>query len=207
LAAFQSKPWFRTLKDGQVITTEGATLTVKHTPGHTYEHVVFFLREDKGMFSGDNVLGHGSTAVGNLHEYMISLAQMRAFAGKAPINKPLRLYPSHGPMVTDGERWIAAYESHRKVREDKVVDALRRASIPVSVHDVVAMIYPSFASAEAQSQAFDNVIKILRMLLTRGQATCHVPEKSEVPDTPLNRYTWHDHHKNSVWRWCGQSKL
>jgi len=207
LADFQSKAWFRALEDGQVVTTQGATLTVRHTPGHTIEHVVFFLREDKALFTGDNVLGHGSTFAANLTEYMHSLQLMAAFASNEPSHEPLRLYPSHGPMVTDGVRWISAYKSHREVREQKVVEVLRGASWPMSVEDIVREMYPKFVSEEAKGQAFDNVIKVLRMLLDRGTAACHVPSGSDVPSKPLNRYTWQEHHNASLWRWCGQSKL
>jgi glyoxylase-like metal-dependent hydrolase (beta-lactamase superfamily II) len=92
------------------------------TPGHAADHVCF-LTEDRVCFSGDLVLGEGSTFVppdgGSLAAYMESLRLLQA--------EPLELLcPGHGPWVTDPTAKLAEYVEHREMRERRLIAALER---------------------------------------------------------------------------------
>lgn len=106
------------IEDGRKFAVEGATLTAVHTPGHTVDHMVLVWDEEDAMFTGDNVLGHGTAVFEDLGTYLESLGKMKKlFKGRA--------YPGHGPVVADGPAKIAEYIHHRKTREDQVLQTLR----------------------------------------------------------------------------------
>ena len=101
------------------------------TPGHADEHLCFLLPlpADEGgglaCFTGDLILGEGSTIVGprdmggSLLHYMQSLRRLEALDLKL-------LYPGHGPEVHDPGAKIAEYVEHRMMRERRLVEALDR---------------------------------------------------------------------------------
>eukprot|EP00746_Dinoflagellata_sp_MGD_P005742 gnl/MRDRNA2_/MRDRNA2_111124_c0_seq1.p1 gnl/MRDRNA2_/MRDRNA2_111124_c0~~gnl/MRDRNA2_/MRDRNA2_111124_c0_seq1.p1 ORF type:complete len:312 (-),score=55.31 gnl/MRDRNA2_/MRDRNA2_111124_c0_seq1:72-1007(-) len=105
------------LVDNEIIHTNGSTLRVLHTPGHTSDHVSLYLEEEAALFTGDNVLGIGSAVFTDLHAYLSSLQRMQQVAGSG--SKLLALYPAHGPAI-DGpgqpEKKLAEYVDHRMKR-------------------------------------------------------------------------------------------
>lgn len=92
------------------------------TPGHAADHVCF-LTDDGVCFSGDLVLGEGSTFVppdgGSLAAYMDSL---RLLQGR----EIELLCPGHGPWVTEPEAKLAEYVEHREMRERRLLAAFER---------------------------------------------------------------------------------
>jgi glyoxylase-like metal-dependent hydrolase (beta-lactamase superfamily II) len=101
------------------------------TPGHADDHVCFLLpaggdRDGPyACFTGDLILGEGSTIVGpremggSLRDYMNSLRRLQAMELTV-------LYPGHGSEITDPQAKIAEYIAHRQEREDRLVAALDR---------------------------------------------------------------------------------
>jgi glyoxylase-like metal-dependent hydrolase (beta-lactamase superfamily II) len=92
------------------------------TPGHAADHVCL-LSADGVCFSGDLVLGEGSTFVppdgGSLAAYMDSLRRLQ--------REPIELIcPGHGPWVTDPAAKLAEYVEHREMRERRLLTALER---------------------------------------------------------------------------------
>lgn len=99
-----------------------AGLRTVATPGHASDHVCL-ISDDGVCFSGDLVLGEGSTFVppdgGSLTAYMDSLRRMQA--------EPIELIcPGHGPWVEDPAAKLAEYVEHREMRERRLLAALER---------------------------------------------------------------------------------
>lgn len=106
------------IEDGQVFKVDGASLRAVFSPGHTQDHMALVLEEEDAMFTGDNVLGHGTAVFEDLLTYLNSLEKMKnMFKGRA--------YPGHGPVIDDGSSKITEYIEHRKQREDQVLEVLK----------------------------------------------------------------------------------
>ncbi len=128
---------------------EHAGLRALATPGHAPDHVCL-LTADGVCFSGDLVLGLGSTFVppegGSLAAYMDSLRRLQ--------REPLELIcPGHGPWSEDPAAKLAEYVEHREMRERRLLAALERGErsreallnevwddVPIEVRPAAAMV-------------------------------------------------------------------
>jgi len=153
------------LQDGDCVETEGARLRAIFTPGHAPDHLCFILEEENNLFSGDNVLGVGTTVIpaesGDLGDYMRSLERVRDEA-------PRQIYPAHGPRIDPGVEKIQGYLDHRLDRERQVLEALAAGDRdPRTMVQRIYVGYPeSLHSAAAQS-----VTSHLKKLENEGRVT------------------------------------
>jgi glyoxylase-like metal-dependent hydrolase (beta-lactamase superfamily II) len=138
--------------DGEMLTIEGETVEVIATPGHTNEHVCY-LTAGGDLFTGDTVLGEGTTAIfppdGHMGDYLRSLALLRS-------RNPKRIYPAHGPIREDAVALIEQYIAHRLERERQVLEAVEQGA--TSVAEMRKRIYPELdprlnRAAEIQIEA------------------------------------------------------
>ncbi|XP_022669042.1 endoribonuclease LACTB2-like isoform X2 [Varroa destructor] len=110
---------FTPLSDGQKITVEGATLQVIATPGHTKDHLCLVLEEEQAIFSGDCILGEGSSVFEEFGPYMESLRRIETYS-------PEIIYPGHGPVIAHAVNKVKAYIEHRLIREKQIMECLER---------------------------------------------------------------------------------
>jgi len=172
------------IDEGSVIRTEGATLRALHAPGHARDHLCFWLEEERALFSGDNVLGVGTTVIpsegGDLLDYLGSLERL---LGEAP----RRIYPAHGPVIEDGVAKLREYLDHRAQRERQILGALRASGAPALVPELVARIYvdvPEVLHAAAAHSVAAHLLKLER----EGRARRH-PDGAVGPP-PALRARW-----------------
>jgi glyoxylase-like metal-dependent hydrolase (beta-lactamase superfamily II) len=137
--AFKPEESEERLEDGQLVRGGGVLLRALHTPGHTPDHVVLHEPLSGAIFTGDAVLGRGTSVIdppeGNLESYMGSLERMLEL-------RPRILYPGHGPTVWRGEAKLREYVDHRNAREQQVLQGLEGG--PRSAEELVPAIYGAY---------------------------------------------------------------
>ena len=118
------------------VSTEGATLQAVFTPGHAPDHLCYYLEEERALFTGDVVLGAGTTVIpddgGDLALYLDSLRRLLEFELET-------IYPAHGPAIRNPREKILEYIAHRELRENQVLDTLKDG--PLDVAEIVKKIY------------------------------------------------------------------
>jgi glyoxylase-like metal-dependent hydrolase (beta-lactamase superfamily II) len=113
------------LGDGDVVRVGTLNVTALHTPGHSADHLCFWLDGDRALFTGDLILGSGSSMVtypeGDVAAYLRSLDRVASL-------RPRLLFPGHWDPVTDAMGKIDEYRSHRLAREAQVLGEVRRGA-------------------------------------------------------------------------------
>lgn len=127
------------LNETDVIVDDGDridAIEVIATPGHTSEHVCY-LTSDGDLFTGDTILGFGTTAIfppdGDMRDYIASLRKLRA-------RNPRRIFPAHGPTRDDAVALIDEYIAHRLERERQVLAAIESGASTLA--EMRKVIYP-----------------------------------------------------------------
>ena len=153
------------LRDGQVVRAGALEVTAVHTPGHTADHVAFWVADERALFTGDAVLGRGTSFIdppeGDLAKYLASLRRMLDLG-------PRTIYPGHGPVVWDAPAKLREYLEHRAEREEQVLAELTGG--PRTIADLTQAIYAASYPPEALPLAERTVLAHLLKLEHEGRA-------------------------------------
>ena len=113
-------------------------LRVMDAPGHTFDHVILYEPRDGALFTGDTILGRGTTVVappgGAMRPYQRTLERLLHEFGEARV-----IHGGHGPPIDDPRAKIVEYIEHRHMREGQVIDALRAGAR--TIPELVRAIY------------------------------------------------------------------
>jgi glyoxylase-like metal-dependent hydrolase (beta-lactamase superfamily II) len=162
--AFRPEDGERAIADGGVIEVGETRVRAVHTPGHTPDHVCFLVEPEGFLFTGDTVLGRGTSIVdppeGDMAAYMRSLERLRAL-------EPRAIYPGHGPVIFTPIGRLEYYLRHREERERQVVQALEKGSRTAS--DLVPSIYAGEVTEDVYPAAGRSVLAHLLKLEREGR--------------------------------------
>ncbi len=111
----------RWLEDGDTVSVGAVVLGVRHCPGHTPGHVVFFHQDAKIAFVGDVLfagsIGRTDFPRGN-HQQLIDSITQRLW----PLGNDMAFVPGHGPMSTFGPRAADQWLCRRRSAGDGARD-------------------------------------------------------------------------------------
>jgi glyoxylase-like metal-dependent hydrolase (beta-lactamase superfamily II) len=138
-AGFRSRNGFEpeiAVPDGYTFSVPGCSLEAIHTPGHASDHVCYYLRQERALFSGDHVMGWSTSVIsqpdGSLNQYLASLERLKR------IDTAL-MYPAHGEPMAQPRGRIEELILHRHARTAQIVDALRSGDR--SADEIVRRVY------------------------------------------------------------------
>ena len=131
-------PHERDLALEEDFTIGQASLRVMDAPGHTFDHVILYHPAERALFTGDTILGEGTSVIappgGALRPYEQTLQRLASEFSQARI-----IYPGHGPVIPDAQAKIGEYIEHRRMRESQIVGALRTG--PKNIPQIVRTVY------------------------------------------------------------------
>lgn len=117
-------PIDRPMADGDTVKVGSLTVRAVHTPGHTAGHNCYWVEELGILFTGDNVLGVGTSAIGppprgDMEAYLQSLLRMRELQASI-------FAPGHGPVVRATADKVKELLDHRAERDRQIVALVER---------------------------------------------------------------------------------
>ena len=158
-----------TYASGDRIPYDGGELTVVHTPGHESSHCCFLEPRQQLLFTGDHILGQGTTVIpppdGDMAAYIRSLEKLLEL-------KISLLLPGHGPVIHDPYAKIREYIDHRLLREKEVLQSLRAGHH--AIPSITAKIYADLAAplrSVAQLSVEAHLLKLIheRRVAKKGE--------------------------------------
>lgn len=145
--------------DGDTLELGGATLEFIHTPGHTLGSLCILHRQTGVLFSGDMILGTGTTVIspdhGDMTAYIESMRKLQNYDSSM-------IAPGHGPVIDTPQDKLNELITHRLAREEQIValvDAGNRSVDALLDAIYAGNIHPQLMET-ARSQIRAHLIKL-----------------------------------------------
>jgi len=160
------------LSDGETFKVGRLTVRAVHTPGHTAGHNCYYVEETRTLFTGDNILGVGTSAIGppprgDMQQYLDSLLRMRDLMSTM-------FAPGHGPVVTATEAKVKELIDHRATRDRQIIELIDKGY--ATDRQIRRAIYPEIQKGLRRSAHGQVRSHLARMV---GQGIVVVDEQDE----------------------------
>ena len=170
----------RTLADGETFRVGGLEVRAVHTPGHTAGHNCYWVERLGLLFTGDNVLGVGSSAIGppprgDMEQYLQSLLRMRELQASL-------FAPGHGPPVTATDAKIGELIDHRAFRDRQIVALIERGY--ATDRQIRRSLYPEIQRGLRRAARGQVRAHLARLA---GQGAVEVTERGGLWEVALTR--------------------
>lgn len=171
------------VKDGQVFEFRDFALHTVSLPGHTEGHLGYLEPERGVLFAGDTLLPH--VRPNPLLEPMLepegespnrrrhSLKQYLATLDRLQSLDLSRVYPGHGPVITNPGEAIVYMREHHARRLDQVGESLKSGGS--TAYEVSLDLYPK-AEGYARLLAASEALAHLDVLVEQGRAQQEIRE-------------------------------
>ena len=184
----------RTLDDGATIDLDnGVKVQVFTTPGHSVDSLCYYIEEDGVLFTGDTILGVGTTVVGDINAYRASLQRLLELPN-------LRiLCPGHGPLIHDARERLELYVNHRRMREDQILEQLQSGE-PRTSWQIMEAIYGDSIDKRLRRAADGNVQAHLESMVKSGVVSRSRGERRKPSPTSAARERLKQRERNALIR-------
>jgi glyoxylase-like metal-dependent hydrolase (beta-lactamase superfamily II) len=165
--------------DGDRIALGDVALHAIDAPGHARDHLVFYLPEERVLFTGDVIVGRGTVVIappsGDMRAYQATLVKLRErYAGARSI------FGGHGERVDDVRAKLDEYIAHRIARERELLALLEERG-PLTIPSAVTALYRN-ADRALWPAAARQLMAYLEALEREGRVRSHELARPATPE-------------------------
>jgi glyoxylase-like metal-dependent hydrolase (beta-lactamase superfamily II)/aryl carrier-like protein len=150
-----------------------------YTPGHSPDHLCFWLEKQHILFAGDLVTSSGLALVppppeGDLQDYMHSLTRVQNL-------ECVEIVPAHGETILRPQEMLAECLTHCQKRKERILTAVRDAPQGIDIRTIVQALYKDVDASLYDFMAI-SVLSNLSWLEREGQVKHIENKQSEQKD-------------------------
>ena len=150
-----------------------------HTPGHSSDHLCFWLEKQQILFAGDLIKSSGPSIIplppeGDLQDYIHSLERVQNL-------ESVKIIPAHGETITKPQEMLAGCLAHCQERKEQILAAVHAAPQGIAIKSIVQAVYRNVDASLYDLLAI-SVLSNLSLLEREGKVKRIENKQSERKD-------------------------